>query len=68
MVGVVETADPGRLLTFWWTRRGGDEPPSRVDVEILPVGAITRVWVRETQFDVDVRLTSRPRPFALSRA
>jgi hypothetical protein len=68
MVGVVETAEPGRLLTFWWTRAVGDEPPSRVDVEMLPIGPITRVWVRETQLDLDVRLMARARPFALSRA
>jgi uncharacterized protein YndB with AHSA1/START domain len=65
-VGVVETVDPGRSLTFSWTTPDGDEPASRVDIEILRVGDVTRMWVRETQLNLDVRVMAR-RPLALAR-
>ena len=65
-VGVVEAVEPGRCITFWWTDTGRDEPPSRVDIEIMQVGDITRVWVRETQLDMDVKLRNR-QPFGLAR-
>jgi uncharacterized protein YndB with AHSA1/START domain len=64
-VGVVEATQPGRSITFSWTARDRDEPPSRVDIEIMRVGEITRLWVRETRIDVDVKAIARP--FALSR-
>jgi uncharacterized protein YndB with AHSA1/START domain len=65
-VGVVESVDPGRRLSFTWTDPAGDEPASRVDVEIEPVGDVTRMWVRELRLDVDPR--SMPRaPLALAR-
>ncbi len=66
-VGVVEAAEPGRSLSFWWTTPDRDEPASRVDVEIQRVGDITRLWVREVQLDLDVRAMLRA-PSALARA
>ncbi len=66
-VGVVEAAEPGRSLSFWWTRPNTDEPASRVDVEIERVGDITRLWVREVQLDLDIAVMLRP-PSALARA
>ncbi len=66
-VGVVEAAEPGRSLSFWWTTPDGDEPASRVDVEIQRVGDITRLWVREVQLDLDAHALLRP-PSALARA
>ena len=66
-VGVVESAEPGRSLSFWWMTPERDEPASRVDVEIERVGDITRLWVREVQLDFDVHAMIRP-PSALARA
>jgi uncharacterized protein YndB with AHSA1/START domain len=65
-VGVVESVDRGRILSFWWTGPGEDEPASRVDVELLQVGDVTRLWVREVRLDLDVRAMARS-PFALAR-
>jgi uncharacterized protein YndB with AHSA1/START domain len=66
-VGVVEAAEAGRSLSFWWTTPDRDEPASRVDVEIQRVGDITRLWVREVQLDFDMHAVLRP-PSALARA
>ena len=66
-VGVVEAADPGRSLSFWWTDPDGDEPASRVDLELLRVGDVTRLWVREVRLDLDLRSMARG-PSALARA
>jgi uncharacterized protein YndB with AHSA1/START domain len=65
-VGVVDTVEPGRSLSYWWTAADGDEPASRVDVEIQAVGDVTRVWVRELRLDLDMREMPRA-PLALSR-
>jgi uncharacterized protein YndB with AHSA1/START domain len=66
-VGVVEHADPGRSLSFWWTDADGDEPASRVDLELLRIGDITRLWVREVRLDLDLRSMARG-PSAMARA
>ena len=60
------TVEPGRSLSYWWTAADGDEPASRVDVEIQAVGDVTRVWVRELRLDLDMREMPRA-PLALSR-
>jgi uncharacterized protein YndB with AHSA1/START domain len=65
--GVVERADPPRRLSFSWTDPDGREPPSRVDLELLPLGAGTRVRVRESRLFVDHTSFAR-RPRALARA
>ena len=65
-VGVVETADPGRSLSFWWSDAEGDAPASRVDLELLRVGEVTRLWVREVRLDLDVT-SMVGRPSALAR-
>jgi Activator of Hsp90 ATPase homolog 1-like protein len=75
-IGVVEAAERGRSLSFWWTSPADDDRPSRVDVEIEAVGDVTRVWVREVRPELDVRALVpvsevRPdvrRPRALARA
>ena len=38
-VGVVEAADPGRSLSFWWSDTEGDDPPSHVDARAPPASA-----------------------------
>ncbi len=65
-VGVVEAADPGRSLSFWWSDTEGDAPASRVDLELLRVGDVTRLWVREVRLDLDVT-SMVGRPSALAR-
>ena len=52
-VGTVEEAEAPRRLAFWWVPAGGDEPPSRVEIELTGVAAGTIVHIRETRFDAD---------------
>jgi uncharacterized protein YndB with AHSA1/START domain len=66
-VGVVEEADPPRRLSFWWTESSGHGSPSRVDLELLPLGAGTRLRVRESRPELDFRAAARG-PVALARA
>ena len=65
-VGVVEEVERPRRLSFWWTETEGDDPPSRVDLDLLPLGVGTRLRVRETRLDLDSRFMLRTR--ALARA
>jgi uncharacterized protein YndB with AHSA1/START domain len=48
-IGVIEEADAMRRLAFWWSERDGRTPPSRVDMELVPFGAGTRLRIRESQ-------------------
>jgi uncharacterized protein YndB with AHSA1/START domain len=57
-VGVVEEADAPHRLAFWWTPVEGDDAPSIVELELIPIRAGTRLRVRETRFDADRVLTS----------
>jgi uncharacterized protein YndB with AHSA1/START domain len=66
-IGVVEEADAPRRLSFWWTEPHGDAPPSRVDLDLLPLGAGTRVRVRESRLHLEDRFPARG-PLALARA
>ena len=55
-VGVVEEVDAPRRLSFWWVPTQGDEPPSMVELELIPhlletVAVGTLLRVRETRFD-----------------
>jgi uncharacterized protein YndB with AHSA1/START domain len=72
-VGVVETVEAPRRLSFWWVPVEGDDPPSHVEIALEPVetgnGVGTIVRVRESQFDaasVGAGLLRGPR--ALARA
>jgi uncharacterized protein YndB with AHSA1/START domain len=42
---VIEEAEPGERLVFWWWEEG--EPGSRVELRLVPVPTGTRVSVRE---------------------
>jgi uncharacterized protein YndB with AHSA1/START domain len=53
---VLEEADPGERLVFWWYEDG--EPGSRVELTLAPVEHGTRVSVREAPVG----------PFALASA
>ncbi|MGH8978248.1 MAG: SRPBCC family protein [Acidimicrobiia bacterium] len=64
-VGVVESVEPGRSLSLLWTGVEEDERASRVDLELLRVGDVTRLWVREVRLDLDVPLARSP--LALAR-
>jgi uncharacterized protein YndB with AHSA1/START domain len=66
-VGIVEHADAPRRLSFWWTEPSGDGSPSRVDLELLPLDAGTRLRVRESRPELDIRAAARG-PVALARA
>jgi uncharacterized protein YndB with AHSA1/START domain len=53
---VVEEAEPGERLVFWWWQNG--EPGSRVELTLAPVAGGTRVSVTEAPVG----------PFALAAA
>jgi uncharacterized protein YndB with AHSA1/START domain len=53
---VVEEAEPGERLVFWWWEDG--EPGSRVELTLVPVAGGTRVSVTEAPVG----------PFALAAA
>ena len=42
---VLEEAEPGERLVFWWCEQG--EPGSRVELRLVPVDGGTRVSVTE---------------------
>jgi uncharacterized protein YndB with AHSA1/START domain len=65
-IGVIEEADAMRRLAFWWRERDGRAPPSRVDMELVPFGAGTRLRVRESRVRAQHELFGMFGMFAMS--